>query len=61
MNKPSLPLKKRGLGRGLEALLGSKGGSLSHQRLPRSSYLAKYCVPCRSRNYNLVSISRGER
>lgn len=27
MNKPSLPLKKRGLGRGLEALLGSKGGS----------------------------------
>lgn len=26
MNKPS-PLKKRGLGRGLEALLGSKGGS----------------------------------
>lgn len=27
MNKPSPPLKKRGLGRGLEALLGSKGGS----------------------------------
>ncbi|MGY4696976.1 ParB/RepB/Spo0J family partition protein [Xylella fastidiosa subsp. sandyi] len=27
MNKPSPPLKKRGLGRGLEALLGFKGGS----------------------------------
>ncbi|HHW4680329.1 MAG TPA: ParB/RepB/Spo0J family partition protein [Xylella taiwanensis] len=27
MNTPSPPLKKRGLGRGLEALLGSKGGS----------------------------------
>ncbi|HHW4678427.1 MAG TPA: ParB/RepB/Spo0J family partition protein [Xylella sp.] len=28
MNTSSPPLKKRGLGRGLEALLGSKGGSL---------------------------------
>ncbi len=43
MNKPSLPSRSAAWVVVLKPCLGLRVDLLSHQQLPRSSYLAKYC------------------